>query len=100
MVAKVYPPRKMSGRGWPNKSQVQDGIAPTEDTSTASTGSLVEGQRNPRLRSLNPAVLCKKQLHDPDIGPVLECIESGQSPFGPKVCASSPATRHYWNCLT
>ena len=23
-----------------------------------------------------------------------------QRPFGPKVCASSPATRHYWNCWT
>ena len=24
--------------------------------------------------------------------------EYGQRPFGPKVCTSSPVTRHYWNC--
>ena len=48
--------------------------------------------------SLSPAVLHKKQLDDPDIGPILGWKESGQRPFGPKVCASSPATRHYWNC--
>ena len=48
--------------------------------------------------SLNPAVLSWKQLDDPDIGQVLEWKESGQRPFGPEVCASSPATRHYWNC--
>ena len=48
--------------------------------------------------SLNPAVLCNKQRDDPDIGAVLEWKESGLRPFGPEVCASSPATRHYWNC--
>ena len=40
----------------------------------------------------------KKQLDDPDIGPLLRWKESDQRPFGPEVCASSPATRHYWNC--
>ena len=48
--------------------------------------------------SLSPAVLCKKQLEDPDIGPILGWKESGQRPFGPEVWSSSPATRHYWNC--
>ena len=39
-----------------------------------------------------------KQLEDPDIGPILKWITSGSRPFGAEVCASSPATRHYWNC--
>ena len=105
IVAKVYPPRKKSGRGWPNKAQVQDGIAPTEDTNAPSNLKSGRGSKESKAQvgwglSLNPAVLCKKQLNEPDIGPVLKCIESVQRPFGPNVCASSPATRHYWNCWT
>ena len=41
----------------------------------------------------------KKQLEDPDIGPILKWITSGSRPFGAEVCASSPVTRHYWNSL-
>ena len=97
---KVWP-----GRGWPNKAQVQDGIAPTEDTNAPFHLKSDRGSKESKAQvgwglSLNPAVLCKKQLNEPDIGPVLKCIESGQRLFGPKVCASSPATRHYWNCWT
>ena len=41
--------------------------------------------------------LQKKQLEDPDIGPVLKwLLESGARPVGPQVAASSPATWHYW----
>ena len=43
--------------------------------------------------SLSPIVLHKKQLDDPDIGPLLRWKESGQRLFGPEVCTSSPATR-------
>ena len=42
-------------------------------------------------------VLRRKQLADPDIAPVLKWKESGKRPFGPEVCVSSPATRHYWS---
>ena len=48
--------------------------------------------------SLSLAILCKRQLDDPDIGPILGCKESDQRPFGPEVCASGPEFRHYWNC--
>ena len=44
------------------------------------------------------ASLRKNQLADPDIGPVLRWFEAGTRPYGTPVCASSPATRHYWNC--
>ena len=40
--------------------------------------------------------LKKKYLEDPDIGPILEWLESGASPVGPEVAASNPATWHYW----
>ena len=40
--------------------------------------------------------LKKKQLEDPDIGPVLKWLASGARPVGPQVPASSPATWHYW----
>ena len=36
--------------------------------------------------SLNPPVLCKKQIDDPDIGPIKKWKKSGQRPFGPEVC--------------
>ena len=45
----------------------------------------------------NPVVLRRKQLVDPDIAPILKWKESGRRPFGQEVCASSPATRHYWS---
>ena len=41
--------------------------------------------------------LQKKQKEDPDIGPIFKWVESGERPFGTEVCATSPATRHYWN---
>ena len=40
--------------------------------------------------------LKKRQLEDPDIGPVLKWLESGARPVGPEVTASSPATQYYW----
>ena len=42
-----------------------------------------------RIRSL--------QSSDPDLSPILEWKKSGSRPYGPVVCGSSPATRHYWN---
>ena len=51
------------------------------------------------LFSYTPVVLRKKQLEDPDIGPILKWKEFGKRPFGPEVCASSAMTRHYWNSL-
>ena len=97
------PSQKKSGRGWTNKAQVQDGIACTNDTNAPSNLKSGGGSKGSNAQvgwglSLNPAVLCKKQLDDPDIGPILKWKESGQRPFGPEVCASSHATRHYWNC--
>ena len=43
------------------------------------------------------ATLRKRQQADADIGPILKWFESGTRPYGPDVCAASPATRHYWN---
>ena len=40
--------------------------------------------------------LKKKQLEDPDIGPVLKWVESGARPVGPEVTASIPATWDHW----
>ena len=48
--------------------------------------------------SLNPVVLHKKQVDDLDIASIVKWKESGHRPFGPEVYASSPATRHYFNC--
>ena len=74
------PTQKKSGRGWTNKAQVQDGIASMNDTNAPSKAQVVWGL------SLNPAVLCKRQLDDPDIRPILKWKEPGQHPFGPEVC--------------
>ena len=98
------PSQKKSGRGWANKARVQSSSPPTNDSMTPSQTKF--GRRiskKPKAQvgwslSLSPAVLHKKQLDDPDIGRLLRWKESGQRPFGPEVCASSPATRHYWNC--
>ena len=95
--------QKMSGRGWTNKAQMQDGTAPTNDTNAPSHSKSGKGSKESKAQvgwglSLNPAVLHKKQLEDPDIGPILKWKESSQRPFGLQVCASSPVTRHYWNC--
>ena len=97
------PSQKKSGRGWTNKAQVQDGTAPTNDTNTPSTSKSGRGSKKSKAQvvwglSLNPAVLHKKQLEDPDIGPILKWKELGQRPFGPEVCASSLVARHFWNC--
>ena len=40
--------------------------------------------------------LRKKQMEDVDISPILALKEEGVCPYGPKVWASSPMTRHYW----
>ena len=101
---KSVPSQKKSGRGWANKARVQGSSPSTNDSMTPSQTKSGRGlSKKPKAQvgwglSLNPAVLHKKQLDDPDIGPVLEWKESGQRPFGPEVCASSPATRHYWSC--
>ena len=42
--------------------------------------------------------LRQEQVADSDIGPVLKWMEEGRTHFGAGVCATSPATRHYWNC--
>ena len=101
---KSVPSQKKSDRGWANKARVQGSSPPTNDSMTPSQAKSARGlSKKPKAQigwslSLNPAVLHQKQLDDPDIGPVLEWKESGQRPFGQEVCASSPATRHYWNC--
>ena len=94
------PSQEKSGRGWSSKAQVQDGIAPTNDTNAPSHLKSDRGSKESKSQvgvglSLNAPVLHKKQLDDPDIGTILKWKESGQRPFDPKVCASSPATRHY-----
>lgn len=43
------------------------------------------------------ASLRKKQEDDPDLAPILKWKETGSRPYGTRVCATSPATRHYWN---
>ena len=96
--------QKKAGRGWANKARVQGSSPPTNESMRPSQAKSGRGlSKKPKAQvglglSLNPAVLCQKQLDDPDIGPVLKWKESGWRPFGPEVCASSPATRHYWNC--
>ena len=82
---------------------MQDGIAPTNDIYAPFHSKSDRGSKESKAQvgwglSINPAVLYKKQLEDPDIGPVLKWKELGQRPFGPKVCASNPVTKHYWNC--
>ena len=90
---KSVPSQKKSSRGWANKARVQGSSPPTNDSMTPSQTKSGRGLSK-KLKThvgwslpLNPAVLHKKQLK-----------ESGQRPFAPEVCASSPATRHYWNC--
>jgi len=51
----------------------------------------------PWCEALSWNKLRKQQLDDPDVAPVLKWVEKGDRPFGPDVCASSLATRHYWN---
>jgi len=51
----------------------------------------------PLSQKFSMSALRNKQLSDPDIGPILKWFESGSRPEGTEVCASSPATRHYWN---
>lgn len=51
----------------------------------------------PWCGSISWMTMRKKQLEDPDVAPVLTWIEAGDRPYGPEVCASSLATRHYWN---
>ena len=36
------------------------------------------------------------QLNDGNLSKILRWKQSGQRPFGPEVCQSSLATRHYW----
>ena len=40
--------------------------------------------------------LRKKQMEDPDIGPVMKWLDKGVRLVGPKIAASSPVTQHYW----
>ena len=93
-----------SGRGWANKARVQGSSPPTNDSMTPSQTKFGRGlSKKPKAQvgwslSLSTAVLCKKKLDDQDIGPQLRWKESGQRPFGPEVCTSSPAIRDYWNC--
>ena len=98
------PSQKKSGRGWANRARVQGSSSLTNDSMTPSQTKSGRGlSKKPKAQvgwslSLSPAVLHKRQLDAPDIGPILGWKESGQRPFDPEVCASSPATRHYWNC--
>ena len=61
----------MYGRGWTNKAQVQDGTAPTNDPNAPSHLKCGRGSKESKAQvgwglSLNPAVLYKKQLDDPE----------------------------------
>ena len=74
------PSQKKSGRGWTNKAQVQDSIAPMNNTNTPSHLKSGRGSKESKAQlgwglSLNPAALCKKQLDDHDIGPILKWKE-------------------------
>ena len=68
------------GRGWARIRRVD----------TRSNTSWVSGFSMETLR--------KKQQDDPDIGPIMRWMKKGKRPYGAEVCASSPATRNYWNC--
>ena len=98
---KRVPSQKKSGRGWTNKARVQGNSPPTNDSMTPSQAESGRGlSKKPKAQvgwslSLSPVVLHKKQLDDPNTGPLLSWKESGQRPFGSEVCTSSPATRHY-----
>ena len=73
----MYPPRRSLAEGWTNKAQVQDGIAPTNDTDALPTQSMVEGQRNPRLMLVGACHSTQQcwvgsSWKDPDIGLITE----------------------------
>ena len=84
---KRVPSQKKSGRGWANKTRVQGSSLPTNDSMTPSQTKFGRGlSKKPKAQvgwslSLSPAVLCKKQLDDPDIWPLLSWKESGQRPL-------------------
>ena len=74
---KRVPSQRKSGRGWANKARVQGSSPPTNDSMTPSQTKSGTGlSKKPKARvgwslSLSAAVLHKKQLDDPDIGPLL-----------------------------
>jgi hypothetical protein len=73
-----------------------------ERVSSLSRGSETLRAMTTRSKScwadtLGPGGLRKKQLNDSNIEPVLKWVEHGKRPYGPVVCSSSLATRHYWN---
>ena len=69
-----------------------------EDAESAEGGV----QRNARAREIpwalpySPQDLRKKQLNDPDIGPILKWKEANERPSSESMRPVSPATRHYW----
>jgi hypothetical protein len=52
----------------------------------------------PGMQTVSSVTMRKRQLADPDIGPVMKWFQSGERPKGPIVCSASSDTRHYWNC--
>ena len=70
---KGVPSLKKSGRGWANKAKVQNSNPNTNDFMTPSQTKSGRGlSKTPKAQvgwslPLSPAVLCKKQLDDPDI---------------------------------
>jgi len=52
----------------------------------------------PGFQTVSPVTMRKRQLADPDIGPVMGWFHAGKKPYGPEVCAASLGSRHYWNC--
>ena len=92
---KSVPSLKKPGRGWANQAKVQNSNPHTNDSMTPSQAKSSRGlSKRTKAQvgwslSLSPAVLCKKQLDGPDIGPILRWKKSSQRPFGPEVCASS-----------
>ncbi len=42
------------------------------------------------------ATLRKKQMEDPDLGPVLQWMNQETPPSNQEIAAASPETRHYW----
>ena len=62
-----------------------------------SRGSPPSSQGSTFPLSYSMKTLRSLQLSDKDLAQILKWKQSGQRPFGPVVCRSSPVTRHYWN---
>ena len=85
---------KQAGKGTPQETNVNNKKNPQQQSGRGSSNKSMGGDGTCYTIQW---LLRRKQLADPDIAPVLKWKESGKRPFGPEVCVSSPATRHYWS---